>query len=73
LYGLAPPGQALLHVDNLVLAELHYLGAFLFREALGGVLEGWIRDGACSADDAEEIAGLLAGENARRVYRLGPR
>jgi predicted TIM-barrel fold metal-dependent hydrolase len=70
---VAPFTKLLYSSDAFGLAELHYLGATLFREALGGLLDEWIRDGACSADDAEAIAGLLAGGNARRVYRLGAR
>ena len=56
--------------DAIALAELHYLGAFLFRQALDTVFEDWTRGGHLSAADAERIAGQLASGNARRIYPL---
>ena len=56
--------------DAIALAELHYLGAFLFRRALATVLQDWTRAGDLSAADAERIAGQLASGNARRIYPL---
>jgi hypothetical protein len=56
--------------DAIALAELHYLGAFLFRRALNGVFDEWMKTGDLSAADAERIAAALAGENARRIYPL---
>ncbi len=67
---LAPFTKLLYSSDAFGLSELHFLGATLFREVLGRILDGWIREGACSATDAEEIAALLAGGNARRIYPL---
>jgi predicted TIM-barrel fold metal-dependent hydrolase len=56
--------------DAFGLPELFYLGSFLFRRALGRVLDRWIADDFCSTRDAEEIAGLMASGNARRIYAL---
>ena len=69
---LAPFGSLLYASDGFGLAELHHLGAVLFRQALGRVLEDWLAEDALTADDARRFAGMIAGDNARRVYRLGP-
>ena len=68
---LAPFGSLLYASDGFGLAELHHLGAVLFREALGRVLEEWLADDVLTADDARRFARMIAGGNARRVYRLG--
>jgi hypothetical protein len=69
---LAPFGSLLYASDGFALAELHHLGAVLFRRGLCLVLEGWLAEDALTADDALRFARMIAGENARRVYRLGP-
>lgn len=56
--------------DAFALPELFYLGSFLFRRALGRVLDRWIADDFCDETDALEIAGLIATGNARRIYAL---
>ncbi|MFO1088057.1 MAG: amidohydrolase family protein [Hyphomicrobiales bacterium] len=56
--------------DAFALPELFYLGAFLFRRALTRVLERWMADDFCSAEDAVEIARLIAAGNTRRIYSL---
>lgn len=68
---LAPFGSLLYASDGFALAELHHLGAVLFREALGRVLDGWLTRDVLTAADASRYARMIAGENARRVYRLG--
>ena len=68
---LAPFGSLLYASDGFGLAELHHLGAVLFRRALGRVLEAWLADDALTADDAGRFARMVAADNARRVYRLG--
>ncbi len=57
--------------DAIALAELHYLGAFLFRRALRTVFETWMSTGDLSSADAERIARQIAGANAARIYPLG--
>ena len=68
---LAPFGSLLYASDGFALPELHHLGAALFRQGLGRVLEDWLAQDALSADDASRFARMIAGDNARRVYRLG--
>jgi hypothetical protein len=65
---LAPFTKHLYSSDAFGVAELHYLGSVLFRRALAQTLDGWIDDDACTADEADRIASLIAGGNARRIY-----
>jgi predicted TIM-barrel fold metal-dependent hydrolase len=67
---LAPFGKILFSTGARGLPELHVVGARLFREALGRVLGAWVAEGAWSLADAQRVAGLVAAENARRVYGL---
>jgi predicted TIM-barrel fold metal-dependent hydrolase len=69
---LAPFGSLLYASDGFGLAELHHLGAVLFRGALGRVLDGWLADDVLGAADARRYAHLIAAGNARRVYKLDP-
>ena len=41
-------------------------------EALQGRLTPWLADDVLTADDASRFARMVAGDNARRVYRLDP-
>jgi len=65
LLELAPYGKVLYSSDAYGLPEFSYLGAVLFRQALGQVL------GEMELPDAEadRIARLIAQGNAERVYR----
>jgi hypothetical protein len=56
--------------DAIGLSELYYLGALLFRRALRRTLDGWIGEGFCTGDDADEIIELIARSNSRRIYQL---
>ena len=67
---LAPFGSLLYASDGFGLAELHHLGAALFRDALGRLLDGYLADDVLSVSDARRFAHLVAAGNARRVYRL---
>jgi uncharacterized protein len=69
---LAPFGSLLYASDGFALAELHHLGAVLFRRGLGRVLDDWLAQDALSAADASRFARMITGDNARRVYALGP-
>jgi uncharacterized protein len=67
---MAPFTKVLYSSDAWGPAELHYLGAVLWRRATARVLGGWVEDGDWTAADARRVAGLIAAGNARRVYRL---
>ncbi|HEU5265208.1 MAG TPA: amidohydrolase family protein [Jatrophihabitans sp.] len=67
---LAPFAKTLYSSDGWGPAELHYVGAALWRRAIGAVLGEWVAAGEWSAGDAVRVVDLLAFGNARRVYRL---
>jgi predicted TIM-barrel fold metal-dependent hydrolase len=68
---LVPFGKFLFSSDAYGLAELYHLAALLFRRGLGDLLGSLVDDGELSAADASYVAGLVARDNARRVYALG--
>jgi uncharacterized protein len=68
---LAPFTKQLYSSDAFALAELHFLGALLFRRSLAAILDDWVRRDECSVADADRIAELLGRANARRIYPLG--
>jgi predicted TIM-barrel fold metal-dependent hydrolase len=68
---LAPFAKMLYSSDAFGPAELHYLGAELWRRALGAVLSERVAGGEWSAADAQRVAELVGYGNARRVYALG--
>jgi uncharacterized protein len=70
---LVPFGKFLFSSDAFGLAELYHLGSLLFRRGLSDFLRSGLSDGAWTEDDADRIARLAGGENARRVYRLDER
>lgn len=69
-FELAPFTKVLYSSDAFGPAELHYLGARLWRNAVTKVVGGWIDDDDCSDADARKIVQLVAHENARRVYAV---
>jgi len=68
---LAPFEQVLFSTDAYGLPELYLVGAAQFRHGLRLLLDGWLRDDACTTADAERITRLLSADNARRLYGLG--
>jgi uncharacterized protein len=68
---LAPFAKILFSSDAYGPAELHYLGAHLWRRGLGRVLGAWVDEGAATAADAERIVTLIGRDNALRVYGPG--
>jgi uncharacterized protein len=67
---LAPFTKLLYSSDAFGLAEHYHLGALSFRRALSGLLASRVQDGEWSPSDAARIAGLVARDNAARVYGL---
>jgi hypothetical protein len=70
---LAPFAKILFSSDACGPAELHYLGALLWRRGMSRVLGTWVADGDVSTPDALRVAHLIGAGNARRVYRLPDR
>jgi len=70
---LAPFAKILYSSDAWGPAELHFLGAHLWRRGMTRALTAWVDDGEASAADAARIASMIGRENAQRVYRLDAR
>jgi len=69
-FELAPFSKILYSSDAWGPAELHYLGARLWRNAMQKVIGDWVADDQWSAPDALRIVEAVAAENARRAYTL---
>ena len=67
---LAPFAKQLYSSDAFGPAELHLLGAVLWRRGMARVLGERIRCGDWSSVDAARIVRMIGSENARRIYRL---
>ncbi|MFI8774916.1 amidohydrolase family protein [Gordonia sp. NPDC062954] len=67
---LAPFRKVLYSSDAYGPAELHYLGAQLWRHGLAKVLQRFVDSDAWALDDALRVAELIGSGNARRVYGL---
>ena len=69
---VAPFGKLLFSSDACGPAELHYLGALLWRRAMASVLGQWVASGEWSVTDALRVARMVGADNATRVYGLAP-
>ncbi|MGD9526598.1 amidohydrolase family protein [Pseudonocardia sp.] len=69
-FELAPFAKLLYSSDAWGPAELHHLGAVLWRRAITATFGEWVRDGDWSAADAQRVATMVGRGNAERVYRL---
>jgi predicted TIM-barrel fold metal-dependent hydrolase len=67
---VAPFGKLLFSSDAWGPAELHHLGAVLWRRAMANVLGEWMQSGEWSSADAMRVARMVGVDNAKRVYRL---
>ncbi|MFE6338836.1 amidohydrolase family protein [Streptomyces sp. NPDC057798] len=65
---LAPFTKTLFSTDAYGLPELYLLGSLLFRRAMGTVCDAFTASGYWSMRDAERVARMVAGGNARRLY-----
>ncbi|MGV0607297.1 amidohydrolase family protein [Mycolicibacterium sp. XJ1904] len=70
LLEMAPFRKLLYSSDGFGPAELHYLGAQLWRRGMSRVLEEFVDAGDWCERDAVRVVDLIARGNARRVYRL---
>lgn len=71
LLEMAPFRKILYSSDGYGPAELHYLGARLWRRGIAAVLQGFVDADEWSEADAMHVVDLIAHRNARRVYPLG--
>jgi predicted TIM-barrel fold metal-dependent hydrolase len=70
LLEMAPFGKILYSSDGFGPAELHFLGAALWRKGIHRVLSEFIVSGDWSENDAIRVVDLIAHDNATRVYRV---
>ena len=70
LLEMAPFRKILYSSDGFGPAELHFLGARLWRSGIREVLGGFVDAGQWSEADAMRVVDLIAYDNARRVYDL---
>jgi uncharacterized protein len=70
LLEMAPFRKMLYSSDGFGPAELHCLGARLWRNGIRDVLQGFIDADEWSERDAIRVVDLIAHDTARRVYRL---
>jgi predicted TIM-barrel fold metal-dependent hydrolase len=68
LLEMAPFRRVLYSSDGYGPAELHFLGAALWRKGIHRVLSGFVADGEWSQDDAIRVVDLIARDNAARIY-----
>lgn len=67
---MAPLSKVVYGSDGYGAPEVIYIGAKLAKRALGQALEGLVEDGMLSKAEAQQAAGFILSENARRLYRL---
>jgi predicted TIM-barrel fold metal-dependent hydrolase len=67
---LAPFGKFLFSTDAFGLGELYHLGTLFFRRGLSEFLQAGLAADEFSTRDAERLATLAGGANARRLYDL---
>ena len=70
LLELAPFRKIVYSSDAFGPAELHYLGATLWRNGIHRVLSGFVADDDWSPADAMRVVDLIARDNAARIYQL---
>lgn len=70
---LAPFGKILFSSDGWGPAELHYLGAELWRRGTAAVIAHWVDSGDWAIDDAVRVLRMIGRDNAIRVYGLDGR
>lgn len=70
LLELAPFRKVLYSSDGFGPAELHFLGARLWRKAIHSALSGFVATDQWSEADAVRVVDLIAHRNAARLYRL---
>jgi hypothetical protein len=70
LLEMAPFGKILYSSDGFGPAELHFLGAALWRKGIHRVLGEFVADGDWSDRDAVRVVDMIARDNAARIYRV---
>lgn len=67
---MAPLSKVVYGSDGFGAPEVNYVGARLGKRAVAQALQDLVDEGMLTPDEAQEAAGLILSENARRLYRL---
>jgi len=67
---IGPFTKQLYSSDGWGPAELHFIGAHLWRRGMTNVLSTWVERGDCTVEDALRVASLIGRENAIDVYGI---
>jgi predicted TIM-barrel fold metal-dependent hydrolase len=67
---MAPFRKIVYSSDGFGPAELHYLGAALWRNGIHRALGQFVEAGDWSEADAIRVVDLIAHDNAARIYRV---
>lgn len=70
LLEMAPFRKIVYSSDGFGPAELHFLGATLWRNGIHRVLRGFVDNGEWSEANAIRVVDLIARDNAARIYQL---
>jgi predicted TIM-barrel fold metal-dependent hydrolase len=70
LLEMAPFRKILYSSDGFGPAELHFLGARLWRNGIRDILQGFVNADEWGERDAIRVVDLIAYGNSRRVYRI---
>ena len=70
---IGPFTKQLYSSDGWGPAELHFIGAHLWRRGMAEVLSSWVERGDCTVDDAVRVATLIGRDNALAVYGVTSR
>ena len=70
LLEMAPFSRILYSSDGFGPAELHFLGARLWRNGIHRVLRDFVENGDWCESDAKRVVDLIAYDNSARVYNL---
>jgi hypothetical protein len=65
---IGPFTKQLYSSDGWGPAELHFIGAHLWRRGMTNVLSTWVERGDCTVEDALRVASLIGHDNAIHVY-----
>lgn len=70
LLEMAPFSRVMYSSDGFGPAELHFLGAALWRKGIHRALQPFVDSGDWSVADAIRVVDLIARDNAARIYRV---
>jgi predicted TIM-barrel fold metal-dependent hydrolase len=67
---MAPLSKVVYGSDGYGAPEINYISAKLAKQAIGQALGVHVDDGFLSEVEAQQAAGFILAENARRLYKL---